>query len=258
MAEASSPAQVTPTSSLWAQLCFPQGEAGQSARAASVPVHPHVVQPDGAGAPAPKRDRRWGQAAVAPTAQLPADHGRVPQVPAIVTPTTVPSVPRMPYLQRPEHLLGPATGAAGGTLGWGWGWGTQIIPKWALHVFPLCIHPGGDPSAGPDALCSPPLSSLSGEGPLGAVGGEGRKPTLSPTLGVQGRTGGSPASGPELLKGGRGGQAELRHRVIHGARLAVGGGGLEAAPWAPAVAAYRRGRGRDIPGRHTWGRGRER
>lgn len=75
-------------SSLWAQLCFPQGEAGQSARAASVPSTSR--RPARCAQPkrlAVGRVKLWP-----PTAQLPADHGRVPQVPAIAY-TRSPSVP---------------------------------------------------------------------------------------------------------------------------------------------------------------------
>lgn len=146
--EASSPAQVTPTSSLWAQLCFPQGEAGQSARAASVPVHLTSSSQMGP-APQPKRPAVGSgccgppqpssrQTTAASRRSQPSSH-------------TVPQRPACHTSSRPEHLLGPATRRSWGDPGVGVG--DTDNSKWALHRLPSVHSPRRRPQLA-QTLCA--------------------------------------------------------------------------------------------------------
>lgn len=188
--KASSPAQVTPTSSLWAQLCFPQGAAGQSARAASVPAHLTSSSQMGP-APQPKRPAVGSgcrgppqpssrQTTAASRRSQPSSH-------------TVPQRPACHTSSRPEHLLGPATRRSWGDPGVG---GTQRIRGRPSSVFPPCIHPEGDPSWPRCSVLSSPLSSEQGGGTRGAAGGGGQETYAQPHTWGSGEDGGSPASGP--------------------------------------------------------------
>ena len=106
MASASSPVQVTPTSSLWAQLCFPQEAAGHSDSEASVPIQPTSSSQMGP-APQPKRP-----AAGSGCRGLPQPSSRQTTAESLMSQLSSHTVPQRPSCHtssRPEHLLGPAT-----------------------------------------------------------------------------------------------------------------------------------------------------
>lgn len=232
--EASSPAQVTPTSSLWAQLCFPQGAARQSARAASVPVHLTSSSQMGP-APQPKRpavgsDCRGPpqpssrQTTAVSRRSQPSSH-------------TVPQRPACHTSSRPEHLLGPATRRSWGDPGGGRHREFEAGPPPSS----LCAFTQEETPAGPDALCSPPLCPLSGEGRPGGCG-RGRAGNLcsAPHLGFRGGQGAHrhPAQAPEGKSGGR---AELRHRASAGPGSPWGAGTWMGPPWALSCCCLPRG-----------------
>ena len=77
-------------------VVLPPGSGRAVSEGSLGPHTPHVIQPDGAGAPAEAAGSRvWLPRSTA--AQLPADHSRVPQVPAVVT--HGPPAPTVPHLQ---------------------------------------------------------------------------------------------------------------------------------------------------------------
>lgn len=106
MASVSSPVQVTPTSSLWAQLCFPQEAAGHSDSEASVPTQPTSSSQMGP-APQPKRPAAGSGCRGPP--QPSSRQTTAESLMSQLSSQTVPQRPSCHTSSRPEHLLGPAT-----------------------------------------------------------------------------------------------------------------------------------------------------
>lgn len=159
--------QVTPTSSLWAQLCFPQEAAGHSDSEASVPTQPTSSSQMGP-APQPKRPAA-GSGCRGP----PQPSSRQTTAESLMSQPSSQTVPQRPSCHtssRPEHLLGPATrrswgdpasgpgsggsvGEAGGRLPTGPGvWLTKVDRSRGAEVLLStvgavgCTSPSGMPS----------------------------------------------------------------------------------------------------------------
>lgn len=112
----SSPVQVTPTSSLWAQLCFPQEAAGHSDSEASVPTQPTSSSQMG---PAPQPKRPAAGSACRGPPQPSSRQTTAESLMSQLSSHTVPQRPSCHTSSRPEHLLGPATRRTWGDPGIG-------------------------------------------------------------------------------------------------------------------------------------------